>query len=150
MSDDHRPDNRPTLSPREQDCVALIARGYSSQRIASELHIQLSTVETTIRRACYKLNARNRAHLVHLWNTARTDHTERMRLFMGETDRIRSVLRNLLNNPKMGLREAISISLGAFSQCYTTTTSRTIDNGKASVVISCLEEWINGHYQPRQ
>jgi DNA-binding NarL/FixJ family response regulator len=64
---------RPSLSPRpalheltgrEQDVLALVARGQSNAEIAAELFITLATVKTHVSRLLTKLAARDRAQLI--------------------------------------------------------------------------------------
>jgi DNA-binding NarL/FixJ family response regulator len=58
---------RPTpLSPREQQVLALVRCGCSSSEIASRLGIGTSTVETHVRSAMRKLEARTRVHAAAL------------------------------------------------------------------------------------
>ncbi|MBI2238495.1 MAG: response regulator transcription factor [Actinobacteria bacterium] len=52
------------LTPREEEVLALIARGLTNRQIAEELFISLNTVETHRRHILEKLGARSRAELV--------------------------------------------------------------------------------------
>ena len=52
------------LSPREQEIVRLVAKGYANKSIAIILNISPCTVATHIRRIFDKLNAKSRAEMV--------------------------------------------------------------------------------------
>jgi len=52
------------LTDREQDVLALVARGQSNAEIATELFITLATVKTHVSRLLTKLAARDRAQLI--------------------------------------------------------------------------------------
>ncbi len=52
------------LSPREQEVLALLARGFLYKEIADNLNISLPTVNTYIRRVYEKLHVRSRAQAV--------------------------------------------------------------------------------------
>jgi DNA-binding NarL/FixJ family response regulator len=52
------------LTDREQDVLALVARGLSNTEIATELFITLATVKTHVSRLLAKLSARDRAQLI--------------------------------------------------------------------------------------
>jgi PAS domain S-box-containing protein len=57
-------DARGELSRREREVIGMVARGATSQEIASELHITHNTVRKHVGSAMRKLGARSRAHLV--------------------------------------------------------------------------------------
>jgi DNA-binding NarL/FixJ family response regulator len=52
------------LSPREQEVLELLARGYLFKEIAERLNISMPTVETYVRRMYEKLHVRSRAQAV--------------------------------------------------------------------------------------
>ncbi|WP_103353098.1 response regulator transcription factor [Amycolatopsis sp. CA-128772] len=52
------------VTAREQEVLALIARGLSNDGIAQRLHVGIATVKTHIGRLLHKLAARDRAQLV--------------------------------------------------------------------------------------
>jgi DNA-binding NarL/FixJ family response regulator len=52
------------LTDREQDVLAMVARGLSNAEIATELFISLATVKTHVSRLLTKLAARDRAQLI--------------------------------------------------------------------------------------
>ena len=58
------------LSPREQDVMRLIARGYTYKEVASELFISVKTVETHVSKVLRKLQLSNRGELTR-WATLR-------------------------------------------------------------------------------
>jgi DNA-binding NarL/FixJ family response regulator len=53
-----------TLSPREQEVLELLARGYLYKEIADRLNISVPTVNTYVRRIYEKLHVRSRAQAV--------------------------------------------------------------------------------------
>ena len=55
------------LSPRENEVLALLARGYLYKEIADMIGISLPTVKTYIRRICEKLHVHSRAEAVALF-----------------------------------------------------------------------------------
>jgi DNA-binding NarL/FixJ family response regulator len=61
-----QPDAAPLdmVTDREQDVLALVARGLSNAEIATELFITLATVKTHVSRLLTKLAARDRAQLI--------------------------------------------------------------------------------------
>jgi DNA-binding NarL/FixJ family response regulator len=52
----HVPDELALLTNREQDCLKLLAHGWTADRIAKQLKIAVSTVHTHFRRSREKLN----------------------------------------------------------------------------------------------
>ena len=52
------------LSPREQEVLELLARGYLYKEIAERLNISVPTVNTYVRRMYEKLHVRSRAQAV--------------------------------------------------------------------------------------
>src|SRR5262249_26954086 len=52
------------LSPREQEVLDLLARGYLYKEIAERLNISVPTVNTYVRRVYEKLHVRSRAQAV--------------------------------------------------------------------------------------
>ena len=52
------------LSPREQEVLELLARGYLYKEIADRLNISVPTVNTYIRRMYEKLHVRSRSQAV--------------------------------------------------------------------------------------
>lgn len=54
------------LTEREEQILAVVARGHTNHEIAAELHISLSTVKTHIASLMAKLGARNRVEIV-IW-----------------------------------------------------------------------------------
>ena len=57
------------LTPREEEVLRLLARGYTNPEIAEELVISLKTVETHRAHILGKLGLRKRAELVHYAQT---------------------------------------------------------------------------------
>lgn len=60
---EYSPDDIDVLSPREQEVMRLIARGYSYKEVASELFISVKTVETHVSAVLRKLQLSNRGEL---------------------------------------------------------------------------------------
>jgi DNA-binding NarL/FixJ family response regulator len=56
--------NLENLSPREQEVLSLLAKGYLYKEIADQLHVSYSTVHTYIERISKKLHVRSRAQAV--------------------------------------------------------------------------------------
>jgi DNA-binding NarL/FixJ family response regulator len=56
--------NQESLSPREQEVLELLARGYLYKEIAERLNISVPTVNTYVRRMYEKLHVRSRAQAV--------------------------------------------------------------------------------------
>jgi PAS domain S-box-containing protein len=59
------------LTSREREVLSLIARGKTGQQIGEQLSISVTTVQTHVRNAMGKLNARTRAHAIVLAMTRR-------------------------------------------------------------------------------
>lgn len=53
-----------TLTVREREVFAWVAKGMSNQELAEELHMSAATAKTHVSRVLMKLNARDRAQLV--------------------------------------------------------------------------------------
>lgn len=53
----------PRLTPRERQCVALLAEGCTNEEIAAQLGMALGTVRTHVRNAYVRTGARNRVEL---------------------------------------------------------------------------------------
>ena len=62
-SKEGKAEGRP-LTPREEEVMRLIARGYSNKEIAAQLSVSVKTVETHKARATEKLGIHNRAGIV--------------------------------------------------------------------------------------
>lgn len=56
--------SEPTLSPREQQILELVANGYSAKEAAGQIGIAPRTVDRHIENIRLKMRARNRAHMV--------------------------------------------------------------------------------------
>ena len=54
------------LSPREEEVLQAVARGWTNNEVADDLHISLATVKTHLASLMGKLDARNRVELV-IW-----------------------------------------------------------------------------------
>jgi DNA-binding NarL/FixJ family response regulator len=52
------------LSPREQEVLELLARGYLYKEITSSLNVSMGTVNTYIRRIYEKLHVRSRSEAI--------------------------------------------------------------------------------------
>ncbi len=52
------------LTPRETDCMALLLKGYTNERVAEELKLSARTVEFYIKNMRQKLGCHNKAHLI--------------------------------------------------------------------------------------
>lgn len=61
-----RPHEEPLLSAREREVLALVADGRTAPEIATRLQLATTTVRTYIQRLLDKLEARDRAQLIHL------------------------------------------------------------------------------------
>lgn len=53
------------LTPRERECMVLLASGFKRQEIADELGIGVESVRTTVKRAYLKLGAHNTVEAVN-------------------------------------------------------------------------------------
>ncbi len=62
-----KPNQAEGLSPRENEVLALLARGYLYKEVADMIGISLPTVKTYIRRICEKLHVHSRAQAVALY-----------------------------------------------------------------------------------
>ncbi len=60
----HDGDGLDAITGREREVLALVARGLSNTEIAGQLSISPHTAKTHVGRLLYKLDARNRVHLV--------------------------------------------------------------------------------------
>ncbi|MEW2530979.1 response regulator transcription factor [Streptomyces sp. NPDC047071] len=54
------------LTPREQDVVAMVAKGLTNEEVAAALYVTLSTVKTHLGNVQRKLGARNRVEIAAL------------------------------------------------------------------------------------
>jgi two-component system, NarL family, response regulator len=54
------------LTPREQEVLTLLARGYTGEEVARQLEVSGETVRAHVRNAVTKLHARTRLHAVVL------------------------------------------------------------------------------------
>lgn len=54
------------LTPREEDVVSLVARGYTNKEVAAELYLTPKTVEFHLRKIYAKLGIRTRGELRRL------------------------------------------------------------------------------------
>jgi DNA-binding CsgD family transcriptional regulator len=62
--EEHMGNGAPSLTPREEEVVRLVAAGQTNDAIAHELALSPETIRTHVRNAMDKTGARNRAHLV--------------------------------------------------------------------------------------
>lgn len=74
-SDQARCDNI-HLSPKEQEVIALLAKGHSYSEIAALLSISENTLKTHIKRIYKKLNVRNRTQAVLAAQNLKPYHTK--------------------------------------------------------------------------
>jgi DNA-binding NarL/FixJ family response regulator len=58
------------LTPREQEVLRLIARGYTYREVAAQLHLSVKTVETHVSAVLRKLQLSNR-HELTVWASDR-------------------------------------------------------------------------------
>lgn len=58
--------NLPVLSPREQETLALVAKGLKDREIAEAMRIGITTVRSNIKIISIKYGSRNRAHSVSI------------------------------------------------------------------------------------
>src|SRR5215472_16469936 len=63
------------LSPREQEVLDLLARGYLYKEIAERLNISIPTVNTYVRRMYEKLHVRSRAQAVAKFSFSGRGHS---------------------------------------------------------------------------
>lgn len=64
------------LTARENDCMYLIAQGYSNKEIASQLYISEGTVRNVISIILDKLSLRDRTQIaIYYWQTKKEDRT---------------------------------------------------------------------------
>jgi DNA-binding NarL/FixJ family response regulator len=61
------PGGAPSLSPREQEVLELLARGFLYKEIADSLQLSVQTVNTYIRRTYEKLHVRSRGQAIALY-----------------------------------------------------------------------------------
>jgi DNA-binding NarL/FixJ family response regulator len=61
------PDNTANLSPREQEVLELLARGFLYKEIADSLQLSVQTVNTYIRRIYEKLHVRSRGQAIAVY-----------------------------------------------------------------------------------
>lgn len=61
-----RPEEIPTLSQREAECLAWVSRGKSSSDIGTILGLSPRTVDSYLEKACAKLRVRTRIEAVAL------------------------------------------------------------------------------------
>ena len=61
------PGDAVSLSPREQEVLELLARGFLYKEIADSLHLSVQTVNTYIRRIYEKLHVRSRAQALAVY-----------------------------------------------------------------------------------
>ena len=58
--------NNAGISPRENDIITLIMKGYSNHKISNQLFISLSTVKTHVSNIFQKLNVESRFEIISL------------------------------------------------------------------------------------
>lgn len=63
----HPRDGLDLLSEREKEIIELCSSGLTSKEIGDRLHISATTVNTHLQRACDKVHAKNRIHLVSMY-----------------------------------------------------------------------------------
>lgn len=61
------------FTPREHECVALIARGYTMKAVAQYLKISPRTVEVHLRNIKDKFSLKNKQEIVELWHASQCD-----------------------------------------------------------------------------
>ncbi|MBI5920198.1 MAG: hypothetical protein HY847_00965 [Betaproteobacteria bacterium] len=62
--DEHLPDAKSLLSPREVQILLLLSEGYSNKALSAKLNVAESTIETYLHRINVKLGSRNRTQAV--------------------------------------------------------------------------------------
>jgi DNA-binding NarL/FixJ family response regulator len=92
--EDHKRERLPSLSEREGQIVALLARGMSTAEVARRLHLSTTTVKTHISHILTKWNLRDRVQLV-----ARAYETGFAQQFPLEADTVPSFVRTMASRP---------------------------------------------------
>jgi DNA-binding NarL/FixJ family response regulator len=59
-----------TLTPREREVAAAVARGLTNRHIASELHVSLATVKDHVHHILTKTGLSNRAAIAGRWRAS--------------------------------------------------------------------------------